>query len=228
MYEFHYETLFPKYGRLDKLAYTNTDHIPHPNARPVRGRSWKYQRVRHLELSGLPPLYSKKNEEVLGKMKDECAGQAPQEFVCLQAKVHLMLLPHNKAKFTAKGVSLKYILTHLQYVDYRRSLQNSQSTTAIPWPHSNPSSSCWKPCQWQNTAYPLWMIRDGLCRTLGCDHDRIKQLKALQFRRSNSACNLCNIIDNISSRTLSTLLNYRTRIDINCSWTCIVEIRVFK
>ena len=46
-------------------------------------------------------------------------SQAPREFVGLRSKIDSILLPHNKAKFTAKGVSRKYyILKHLQYTDY--------------------------------------------------------------------------------------------------------------
>ena len=77
------------------------------------------------------PLYSKKNEKLLGKMKEECACQAPHEFVGLRSKMYSIRLPNNKAEFTAKGVSHKYILKHLQHCDYIQTLQTTRTTMAI-------------------------------------------------------------------------------------------------
>ena len=77
------------------------------------------------------PLHSKTNAKVLGKMKDECSSLAPQEFVGLRAKIYSILLPNGKPKFTAKGVSRRYILKHLLHKDYLRTLKETESTIAI-------------------------------------------------------------------------------------------------
>ena len=63
-------------------------------------------------------------------MKDECAGQAPHEFVGLRSKMYSIRLPNNKAKLTAKGVSRKYILKHLEHDDYLQMLQTTRTTMA--------------------------------------------------------------------------------------------------
>ena len=55
------------------------------------------------------PLHLRTNAKVLGKMKDECSNLTPQEFVGLRAKMYSILLPNGKPKFTAKGVSRRYI-----------------------------------------------------------------------------------------------------------------------
>ena len=76
------------------------------------------------------PLHSKTNAKVQGKMKDECSSLAPQEFVGLRAKMYSILLPNGKPKFTAKGVSRRYILKHLHHRDYLRTLKRTESTIA--------------------------------------------------------------------------------------------------
>ena len=115
MYQFHYETILPKYGSLAKLAYTDTDwfiyHIQTPDLYKDMAEN-----LDAYDTSDYPtdhPVYSKKNAKLLGKMKEECASQAPHEFVGLRSNMYSIRLPNNKAKFTAKRVSCKYILKHL-------------------------------------------------------------------------------------------------------------------
>ena len=79
----------------------------------------------------LTTLYiRKKNAKLLGKMMDEYSGQAPHELVGLRSEMYSIRLLNNKAKFTAKGVSRKYILTHLQHDDYLQTLQKTRTTMA--------------------------------------------------------------------------------------------------
>ena len=78
--------------------------------------------------STIPPL--KDQYKVLGKMKVECSRLAPQEFVGLLAKIYSILLPNGKPKFTAKGVSRRYILKHLHHKDYLLTLKETESTIA--------------------------------------------------------------------------------------------------
>ena len=76
------------------------------------------------------PLHSSTNAQVLGKMKDEYSSLSPQEFVGLRAKMYSILLPNGKPKFTAKGVSHRYILKHLHHKDYLRTLKETESAIA--------------------------------------------------------------------------------------------------
>ena len=130
MYQFHYETILAKYGSLARLAYTDTDsfiyHIQTPDLyKDIAENLYAY------DTSDYPNdhhLYSKMNAKLLGKMKDECAGQAPHEFVGLRSKMYSIRLPNNKAKFTAKGVSRKYILKHLQHDNFLQTLQTKGTT----------------------------------------------------------------------------------------------------
>ena len=45
--------------------------------------------------------------------------------------MYSILLPNGKPKFTAKGVSRRYIFKHLHHKDYLRALKETESTVAI-------------------------------------------------------------------------------------------------
>ena len=128
MYQFQYETILPKYGVLAKIAYTDTESfIYHIQTSDIYKDMVENLHVRYVRLLDRPPLYSKKNGKLLGRMKDEYSGKASYEFLGRRSQMFSILLPHNKDKFTAKGVSCKYILKHLQHADYLRMLQNKDN-----------------------------------------------------------------------------------------------------
>ena len=64
------------------------------------------------------------------QVSDECSSLALQEFCELRAKMYSILLPNGKPKFSAKGVSRRYIMKHLHYKDYLRTLKETESTIA--------------------------------------------------------------------------------------------------
>ena len=74
------------------------------------------------------PFHSKTTANVLGKIRNEFSSLAPPEFVGLRAKMYSILLPNDKPKFTAKGVSLRYILKHIHHKEYIRTLKGIEST----------------------------------------------------------------------------------------------------
>ena len=103
-------------------------YIPHSNARPIQRYGGQLERVRYVRLSTRPPPPLK--DECQGPRQHECSSLAPQEFVVLRAKMYSILLPNGKQKFTAKGVSRRYILKHLHHKDYLRTLKETESTIA--------------------------------------------------------------------------------------------------
>ena len=132
MYKFHYEEIMYKYGSRAKLAYIDTDafiyHIQTPDlckdmANNLDAYDTSDYPVDHL-------LHSKTNAKFLGKVKDECSSLAPQDFVGLPAKMYSSLLPNDTPKFTAKGVSRRYIHKHLHHKEYLRTLKQTESTIA--------------------------------------------------------------------------------------------------
>ena len=121
-----------KYGSRAKLAYTDTDSFVYHIQTPDLYKDMT-DNLDAFDTSDYPvdhPVHSKTNAKVLGKMKDECSSLAPQEFVGLRAKMYSILLRNGKPKFTAKGVSHRYILKHLHHKDYLRTLKETESTIA--------------------------------------------------------------------------------------------------
>ena len=132
MYKLHYEEILSKYGSRAKLAYTDTDSLIYHIQTPDLYKDMT-DNMDAFNTSAYPvdhPLHSRTNAKVLGKIKGECSSLAPQEFVGLRAKMYSILLPNGKPKFTAKGVSHRYILKHLHHKDYLRTLKESESTIA--------------------------------------------------------------------------------------------------
>ena len=74
------------------------------------------------------PLYSRTNAIVLEKFKDECASLAFQEIVGHRSKMYSILLPSGKAKFTAKGVSRRHVVKHLNHEEYLHTLKTLGSS----------------------------------------------------------------------------------------------------
>ena len=132
MYKLHYEEILNKYGSRDKLAYTNTDsfiyHIETPDL--YKDMADNMDAYDTSDYAVDHPLHSRTTAKVLGKMKDDCSSLAPREFVGLSAKMYIILLPNDKPKFTAKGISRRYILKHLHHKDYLRTLKETESTIA--------------------------------------------------------------------------------------------------
>lgn len=69
-------------------------------------------------------LKSDANKKVLGKMKDEMAGQITTSFVGLRPKMYSLMTFDNVNKLTAKGVAKCYTKKHLRHEMYLRTLKN--------------------------------------------------------------------------------------------------------
>ena len=82
-----------------------------------------------LDTSIYPPthkLFSFTYESLLGKMKDECSGKPPVQFVGLRSKMY-SLLEKDGAKMTAKGVNSSVLQTS------RRGCLGRVSALKTPW-----------------------------------------------------------------------------------------------
>jgi len=77
------------------------------------------------------PLYSKKNAEVLGKMKSETGSRCPSEFVGLRAKMCSLLLSHKEhPKITAKGIKKTFAAKHVTHAQFKNTLETKTRTFA--------------------------------------------------------------------------------------------------
>jgi len=136
MYQFHYEYIKDKYGENASLLFTDTDSLTYSIETNDIYADMKENN--HLfdtsNYNKDNPLYSCQNAKVLGKMKDETAGQPIKEYVGLKAKMYSMIYSSKKEvetgncifydveKKTAKGVSLTTIQKQLKHSVYRDSL----------------------------------------------------------------------------------------------------------
>ena len=90
MSDFHYSYIKPTFGAQAKLLFTDTDSLCYEITTADLYEDMKND-ITRFDTSDYPkdhPLYSNTNKKVLGKMKDECAGTPPSEFVGLQSKMY--------------------------------------------------------------------------------------------------------------------------------------------
>src|SRR5688572_7080243 len=122
VYDFHYNYIKSKYGDRAKLLFTDTDSLAYEIktddfyadiAPDIRSR---------FDTSDYPKDHSSRieigvNKKVIGKFKDEAAGQQIEEFVGLRSKLYsyqMAEVDHKKAKGVKKNVVEKSI-THEDY-----------------------------------------------------------------------------------------------------------------
>jgi hypothetical protein len=125
IFDHHYNVMVKRYGSNARLLFSDSDSLCyHLFTDDVYRDMSEY--IDLLDTCGYPrdhPLYSSVNAKVIGKMKDECNGKAPLEFVGLRAKMY-SLLPYDDsmAKRTAKGIKKRCVAKHLRHDMYLRTL----------------------------------------------------------------------------------------------------------
>ena len=130
MYEFHYRHMMQLYGKRAKLLFTDTDSLCYEVTTPdiykdMLKNSFYYDTSNYDKTH---PNYSETNAKVLGKMKDECGGIMPMEFVGLRAKMYSLWLRWNMEKSTAKGVKRSHAQKYIKHEQYRNCLMNETQT----------------------------------------------------------------------------------------------------
>jgi hypothetical protein len=132
MYRFHYEKILPRYGSNAKLLFTDTDSLCYELTTADAYADMK-EDLDAYDTSDYPithPNYSCRNAKCVGKIKDECHGVAPVEFVGLRAKAYSILLPDDKCKSTAKGIKTSFARKNMKHQVYRDCLFNEETTRA--------------------------------------------------------------------------------------------------
>ena len=126
MYDFHYNYIKKKYGDKAKLLFTDTDSLCYEFQTDdlyldMKDDHHQFDTSNYKEDNF---LYSLENKKVLGKMKDECAGEIIDEFIGLRSKMY-SLSYGGKEKKTAKGVKRRVVEFNLRHQCYKDSLLNS-------------------------------------------------------------------------------------------------------
>ena len=130
MYDFHYSYIKHKYGSQAKLLFTDTDSLCYEIQTNDIYQDMSRD-AQHFDTSDYHkdhPLYSTTNKKVLGKMKDECAGVPPTEFIGLRAKMYSLLYDSKEMK-TAKGIKKSVVKNVITHRDYKEALFQKESQT---------------------------------------------------------------------------------------------------
>ena len=126
MYKFHYRYIKKNFGNRARLLFTDTDslmyHITGENIYDCFFRD----RIEYFDFSNHNPeskYFYEDNKAVLGKMKDEAAGQEITEFVGLRPKMYSFLIENDKGEVSgknrAKGIQYAVAkkIQHEEYLD---------------------------------------------------------------------------------------------------------------
>jgi hypothetical protein len=127
MFDFHYNVIAKCYGKNARLLFTDTDSLCyHLITDDVYRDMLEY--IHLLDTINYPrdhPMYSADNMEVIGKMKDECGGKPPLEFVGLRLEMYSLFTYDKKlSKRTVKGVKNQYLVKNIMHDAYLRTLRN--------------------------------------------------------------------------------------------------------
>ena len=135
MYQFHYKHIKNLYHEKATLCFTDTDSLCyHIETDDVYAKM--KENLDLYDTSNFPQderdLFSTTNAKVVGKMKDECGGQAPRQFVGLRSKMYSLQISRRdkKPKLTAKGINRSYVKNHVRHEMYLHTLRTKAITRA--------------------------------------------------------------------------------------------------
>ncbi len=127
IFDFHYNVMIKRYGSNARLLFSDTDSLCyHVFTDDLYRDMLEYRHL--LDTSAYPgdhPLHSTENTKVIGKMKDECNGKPPLEFVGLRSKMYsLLTYDDSTVNRTAKGIKKRYVAKHLKHDMYLKTLRD--------------------------------------------------------------------------------------------------------
>ena len=121
MYEFHYDYIKNKYGNNSRLLFTDTDSLMYEikTEDVYEDFSNDKEMFDFSNYSTKSKYYDNSNKLVVGKMKDETAGVAIEEFFGLKPKMYLYLVDDNSEHKKAKDVNKNVVptISHNEYKD---------------------------------------------------------------------------------------------------------------
>ena len=111
MYKFHYDYIKNKYG--NKLLFTDTDSVMYEikTEDVYEDFSHNKETFDFGNYSNKSKYYDNSNKLVVGKMTDETAGVAIEEFVGLKPKMYSYLVDDKSEHKKAKGVNRNIVAT---------------------------------------------------------------------------------------------------------------------
>ena len=121
MYEFHYDYIKNKYGNHSRLLFTDTDSLMYEIKTEDVYEDFNNDKemLDFSNYSTKSKYYDNLEKLVVGKIKDETAGVAIEEFVGLKPKMYSYLVDDNSEHKKTKGVNRNVAATihHNKYKD---------------------------------------------------------------------------------------------------------------
>ena len=128
MDDFFYNKLKKQYGPRCELLYTDTDSLLLEIETDDVYKDIEADKNLY-DTSYYPKehtLHSNANKNVLGKVKDECAGTPIAECVCLRPKMYSILKADEKNIKKAKGVKKSVVKKQIKHEQYKETLLGSK------------------------------------------------------------------------------------------------------
>ena len=126
IYDFHYGYILPKYGKNQKLLFTNTDSLCYEIQTEDFYEDISGDVEKGFDTSNFPKDHPSgiqgKNKKVPGMMKDEAGGRIIEEFVGLRAKLYSYRVFKGKEEKKCKGIKKSVVRKDISHEDYKECL----------------------------------------------------------------------------------------------------------
>ena len=127
MYDFHYGYILPKYGKNQKLLFTDTDSLCYEIETEDFYKDISGDVEKGFDTSNFPKDHPSeipvgKNKKVPGMMKDEAGGRIIEEFIGLRAKLYSYKMFEGKEEKKCKGIKKSVVRKDISHEDYKECL----------------------------------------------------------------------------------------------------------
>ena len=127
MYDFHYGYILPKYGKNQKLLFTDTDSLCYEIETEDFYKDISGDVEKGFDTSNFPKDHPSeipvgKNKKVPGMMKDEAGGRIIEEFIGLRAKLYSYRMFEGKEEKKCKGIKKSVVRKDISHEDYKECL----------------------------------------------------------------------------------------------------------
>ena len=127
MYDFHFNYILPKYGKNQKLLFTDTDSLCYEIETEDFYKDISGDVEDNFDTSNFPKDHPSgipvgKNKKVPGMMKDEAGGRIIEEFIGLRAKLYSYRVFEGKEEKKCKGIKKSVVRKDISHEDYKECL----------------------------------------------------------------------------------------------------------
>ena len=126
IYDFHYNYILPKYGKNQKLLFTDTDSLCYEIQTEDFYEDISGDVEDYFDTSNFPKDHPSgiqgKNKKVPGMMTDEAGGRIIEEFIGLRAKLYSYKMFKGKEEKKCKGIKKSVIKKNISHEDYKECL----------------------------------------------------------------------------------------------------------